>query len=340
MSEQLNYPWPPASATGVGSFPGTDPDEAMRIIAGELPDLVHLPELPARGPGADMIGRSAALLVEFPVEAQPSGWRVAQRPGRDLRRATSYLSYDLDVLEEHAGDYTGPLKIQLAGPWTLAAGIELRSGEKLLADAGAVADLCASLTEAIGSHIARVRALVPGARPLVQLDEPFLPAVLRGTVPTASGYATLRAVEPVTVEERLRTVFAAIADTAAIPAVHCCAPAVPVDLLRRSGARVLGVDATALRQDSDEAIGEAVEEGVGLFLGTVASTDTHLSEPATNVGPIRELWHRLGFDPELLARAVVVTPTCGLAHASPGYARAALAACVAGARVLHEEPRL
>ena len=32
-------------------MPGTDPDEAMRVIAGELPDFPYLPELPDRGPG-------------------------------------------------------------------------------------------------------------------------------------------------------------------------------------------------------------------------------------------------------------------------------------------------
>ena len=36
-------------ATGVGSLPGTDPAEAVRIVVGELPDLPHLPELPGRG---------------------------------------------------------------------------------------------------------------------------------------------------------------------------------------------------------------------------------------------------------------------------------------------------
>lgn len=48
---QNGFPWPPASATGVGSLPGTDPAEALRLVFGELPDLPHLTELPARGPG-------------------------------------------------------------------------------------------------------------------------------------------------------------------------------------------------------------------------------------------------------------------------------------------------
>src|SRR6266550_3890856 len=102
----------PGSATGIGSMPGTDPAEAMRIVLGELPDLPYLAELPARGPGADLTGRTAALLVDLPVELTPAGWRFAGRPGRDLSRARSFLSADLDALEEVADGYQGPLKIQ------------------------------------------------------------------------------------------------------------------------------------------------------------------------------------------------------------------------------------
>src|SRR5712691_2780701 len=50
-SDGHEFPWPAASATGVGSWPGTDPREAIAVILGELPHLPHLPELPARGPG-------------------------------------------------------------------------------------------------------------------------------------------------------------------------------------------------------------------------------------------------------------------------------------------------
>ena len=48
---------------------------------GELADLPHLPELPARGFGAEMVGRSAALLVDLPVEITSSGWRLTAHPG-------------------------------------------------------------------------------------------------------------------------------------------------------------------------------------------------------------------------------------------------------------------
>ncbi|CAM5242318.1 Methionine synthase OS=Streptomyces tendae OX=1932 GN=GUR47_36495 PE=4 SV=1 [Streptomyces tendae] len=53
---------------------------------------------------------------------------------------------------------------------------------------------------------------------------------------------------------------------------------------------------------------------------------------------VRTLWRRLGLRPELLAEAVTVTPACGLAGASPDYARRALAHCVRAARSLADNP--
>ncbi|NEE10375.1 methionine synthase, partial [Streptomyces sp. SID7499] len=76
-----------------------------------------LAELPARGPGADMIGRTVGLLVEMYGHLQPSGWRISDRPGRDTRRARSWLGEDLDALEEFTQGYEGLLKVQAVGPW-------------------------------------------------------------------------------------------------------------------------------------------------------------------------------------------------------------------------------
>lgn len=86
-----------------------------------------------------MIGRTIGLLVEMYGHVEPSGWRVSDRPGRDTRRARSWLGEDLDALEEFAQGYTGPLKVQAVGPWTLAAALELRSGELSSATPGPAA---------------------------------------------------------------------------------------------------------------------------------------------------------------------------------------------------------
>jgi hypothetical protein len=315
----------------VGSYPGEDPAEALRVVLGELPDLPHLPELPARGPGADLVGRTAALLVDLPVELRPSGWRFADGPGRDLRRAYDHLARDLDTLEELAGSYQGPFKIQVCGPWTLAASIELGYGDRALRDPGAVRDLIASLAEGAAGHVAEVRSRVPGAVVLPQFDEPLLPSVLAGTVPTASGFGRLPAVEEQVAEDGLRAV---IADADAV--VHCCAPNVPYGLLRRAGATAISLDAGLVPKRDDDAIGEAIEAGVGLFLGVVPGVDRELPDLKATAEPVRELWRRLGFSPERLAEQVLLTPACGLAGASPGYVRTALARCREAARMLYE----
>jgi hypothetical protein len=205
-----------AHATGIGSLPGTDIREALGGVRDILGDghLPYLPELPARGPGADMIGRAAALLVDLHVDLQPSGWRFVERSGHDAARAAALWREDLDELAEAFDGYDGELKLQCTGPWTLAAGIELQRGEKALADSGAVRDLVGSLAEGVRLHVAEVRRLVPGARIVLQLDEPSLPAVLAGRLPTISGYGHLRPVDPQTAMTGLRDVLDAARDAA------------------------------------------------------------------------------------------------------------------------------
>jgi len=259
-------------------MPGTDPVEAMRLIFGELPDLPHLVELPDRGPGADMVGRSAALLVDLAVDTTTRGWRFADRPGRAARRARSLLARDLDALEEVADGYRGALKIQVCGPWTMAASIELaRSQEPALADRGAVSDLIASLTEGVAAHVADVRMRVPGAEVVLQVDEPALPSVLAGGVPSASGLNRVRAIDDQDAESALRAVLSA----AQAPAlVHCCALSAPLGIIRGAGAAGAGIDLGLLRRGEEELLAEAVEAGLGIFVGAVPATP-----PAAVAGP-------------------------------------------------------
>ncbi|MDI3423215.1 methionine synthase [Streptomyces luteolus] len=330
MSEHVFGP-----ATGVGSMPGGDAREAAKTVTGTFEDFTYLAELPARGPGADMIGRTAGLLVEVYARVEPSGWRIGDRPGMDTRRARSWLGEDLDALEEFTQGYEGPLKVQAVGPWTLAAALELKNGEAALSDTGACRDLAGSLAEGLVRHLEDVRRRVPGATPVLQLDEPSLTAVLRGQIKSASGYRTHRAVDRQVVEATLRSVMEAAGVDVV---VHSCAPDVPFALLRRAGVAGVSFDFGLLTERDEESIGEAVEGGTKLFAGVVPSTDAALSDPASNVSGVRTLWRRLGLNPGLLAESVAVTPSCGLAGASPAYARKALAHCVTAARSLADNP--
>jgi hypothetical protein len=333
-------------------MPGTDPAEAMRVVAGELPDFPYLPELPDRGPGADLTGRTAALLVDIPAEVTPRGWRLAERPGRDLVRARSMLASDLDVLEEVLQGFTGPVKIQLCGPWTLAATLELpRTMNVALADPGAVADLTASLAEATAAHAADVARRVPGAKLVVQFDEPALPSVIGGLVPTQSGLSRLAAVEPDTVRDRLSQVLAA---TTAYTVIHCCAATVPFGIIQKAGAGGVSFDLSQLRRGEEDAVAEAAEAELAMLTGAIPAVADQLAgtrqtaEPGgtrgtAEPGGAREtaervirLWWRLGLPLATLAGQAVITPARGLAGASPAQARAALSRCREAGAMLPE----
>lgn len=316
------------TGTGVGSMPGTDLDEVLRVVAGEVGDLPFVPELPARGPHAGMVGRGLAVLEGLDADLQPSGWRLGVGAGRDLRRARSTLAQDLDAAEEHFAALAGPVKVQVAGPLTLAAAVERPRGDKLLADHGARRELAESLAEGLRSHVRDVRRRFAGAEGVVvQVDEPGINAVLSGSVPTASGFSRHRTVHPPEADALLRTVAGAIASEGALPVVHSCAPDVPVALLAGAGFTAISFDAGLARPD--DAWAEAFEQGVDLWPGVVPSTDAQITD-ADAWRRVETFFGRLGFDEEAYGARTVVTPTCGLAGASPAWARRALSLVARG----------
>jgi methionine synthase II (cobalamin-independent) len=309
--------------TGIGSLPGEDIDEAVRTVVGELPDFVHLPELPARGAPAGMVGRATAMLSGLAADLQPAGWRLTDAPGVDQRRAASLLRQDLDTLEEHTQTYSGRLKIQVAGPWTLAAMMERPRGDRVLADHGARRELAQSLAEGVRDQVAELRSRVAGAEPVVQVDEPALPAVLTGAVPTASGFSRHRIVHPPEAVEALRWVTEAVRDASATPVAHVCASGVPVRLLGESGFAAIAYDQALA--DPGDAWAAALDEGIDLWPGVVPSTDPTSTPSADALAiRVRRFFDDLGRDAEELAGRIVVTPSCGMAGASPSWAREAM----------------
>lgn len=329
-----DFPWPAGAATGLGSLPGTDIAEAQRLIMGELPDLPHLAELPDRGPGADMIGRTAGLLVELPVQLYVGRWQMAPRPGKDQRRIVDLMERDLDQLSEQAYRFTGPVKVQAAGPWTLAADLDLQIGGRMLRDAGAVRHLTESLAEGLRRHVADVQKRLPQASVLLQLDEPSLPAVLAGHIPTESGLSAYKVVDGPDAATGLRTIVEAVG----VPViVHCCAPDVPLQVVRDARAAAVALDLSLIK-DLDP-LGEALEAGLGLFAGAASTRPRADGRPPTSAQlaeRAQKLWSRLGFPAARLPQQVVITPACGLAAAPLPYVREVLKACRDAGRRLAE----
>ncbi|MCE0485533.1 uroporphyrinogen decarboxylase/cobalamine-independent methonine synthase family protein [Ornithinimicrobium sediminis] len=321
--------------SGIGSWPGTDVREAVRVVRDVLGEasaegvtgLPYLPELPARGPGADMVGRATRLLVDLAVDLQPQGWRLVDRPGRDAERTASFWRHDLDELAEAYDGWSGPLKVQVGGPWTLASELWLPLGDRVLSDAGATRDLCASLAEGVAGHVGEVRRLVPGAEVVLQVDEPSLGTVLLGRVRSESGYRVLRAPEAAEAVAALRQVLdGAVSGGAARTVVHYCAAPPPVPVLRDARPDALSLDVTALGARAWESLAVAVEAGTALWAGLVPAD----GDPTAYRGPHDDLvarWGEVGLPRRDLAD-VTVTPACGLAGATPRSARALTEATV------------
>lgn len=331
-------------STGVGSLPGASVRDAVSLVTGEFPDLVFLPELPARGPGADMIGRTAALLGQvsddFAVATTPTSWRFVDRQGLDMRRAASYWREDLETFEEFCHMATGDVKVQVAGPITLASSIALARGERAISDEGALRDIAEAHREAVVAHLADVRRRLPRASIIVQVDEPSLDAALQGTIRTQSGWGRIWPLEEAQVRAWHKELAAAIVAGAGTPWLHSCAPNWPIEMAHVVGYRGISGDVSLLQDRDEDALAAAIESGVMWVAGVIPTLDAQLiAAPRTEAKSaelIRHRYQRIGFPDSVLANSLIVTTSCGLGHTSQQAARVAVSRSREVARVLND----
>ena len=328
-----------AAATGIGSWPGSAPREAAGIVVGELHQLPHLVELPARGVGADLIGRAGALLVDIAIDTVPRGYRVAARPGAVTRRAASLLDEDVDALEEaweKAGGAEGrrAVKVQAPGPITLAAELELANGHRAITDVGAVRDLTASLAEGVARHRAELARRL-STTVVVQFDEPLLAAALAGRL---SGVTALNPVHPIdeTVAITLLDECAAAVGGAAL--LHSCSGDLPWDMLQRSAIQAISVDAGLLGDAGLDGLGEFVDSGRAVVLGVLPTAAPQPRPTVEQVAAVAAaVTDRLGFPRAVLGERVGLSPACGLAGAAAAWARSAIELAQQAADVIAQD---
>jgi methionine synthase II (cobalamin-independent) len=330
-----------ATASGTGSWPGTAARQAAEVVVGELgAAMAHIVELPARGVGADIVGRAGALLVDMAIDTVPRGYRLAARPGAVTRRAISLLDEDVDALEE-AWEVAGlrgrgrPVKVQAPGPITLAAELELANGHRAITDRGAVGDIAASLAEGVAQHRAAVSRRLD-TPVVVQFDEPLLTAAVAGRL---TGVTALSPVAPV--DEALAIAMldtcAGIAEADVV--VHSCAADLPWKVLQRSNSDAVSIDAATIEAADLDAIAEFIESGRAVLLGVVSSTAPARRPSAEEVaGAVVAVTDRLGFGRSALRERIGVTPACGLAAATPQWARTAIGLARRAAEALADDP--
>ncbi|ANE03800.1 hypothetical protein [Corynebacterium crudilactis] len=301
-------------AYGLGELPGKSAAEAADIIQGETGDLLHIPQLPARGLGADLIGRTVGLLDMINVDRGARSWVMSTRPSRLTHLTGDFLDMDLDACEETWGTGVDKLKIQVAGPWTLGARIELVNGHRVLTDRGAMRDLTQALIAGIDTH-AREVARRFRAEVQVQIDEPELRSLIDGSLPGTSTFDIIRPVNIADINERLQQVFSSIEGmtylnlTDQIPSW---------EVARGAGARTVQVSMDKVRGNEHlDGFGETITSGIRLGLGVTSSSDVVdelLERPREKAVEVARFFDRLGVNRSYLVDDIDIHPRGSLAE--------------------------
>lgn len=303
-------------ATALGSFDGTDMATVMRTLLGELEQRAPIAELPARGPHAGMIARTAAMLPETPFDLRPSGWRLSQGDSLVRRRAASLVTDDVTITAEVVEDWSGVLTLTMAGPWTLLANLDLPRGGKAVGDWGARRDLCQAWLAGAAAEIDHARAQL--GRPLaIQIDEPSLPQVLAGKVPDESGRRMLPPVEPHEVNEALANCVSTARESSGdIVVIHCCGDSAPVDEMGDAAPDALSVDTSRLSPADWQWLAQWLDSGRQLWLGLLP-TNTPTAGPGAIAEALMDCRRALDAEPGGPADdRLTLTPACGLAGVS------------------------
>lgn len=310
--------------TSFCQFPGLDPIEIHQVVRGELgePNLPVLPQLSERGVGADPLGRSAALISDMGFDLQPHGWRIGVRDGLDARRARSILRSDENLLADVLGAEKKPalrLKISVLGPWSLAAGLYLSHGERILLDHGARRDVLEAYAEGVKEHLLRLRSTTTLRSFTVQLEEPQLPAVLDGTLPTASGYRTLRSIPRAEVRQVYAQFVTTLSDVAGTSVIINLPGAdndwrQRVDLTHQAGIGGYLINPAHLSAFGWERVAALVESGSQIYL-QILEPGMRAPGVVDGVKKILRPWQQLGLPLTALGQLTLM-PTTSFAHSS------------------------
>lgn len=317
------------SAYGLGELPGTSMAVAADMVLGETGDLVHLPQLPARGLGSDAIGGTAALLEGIHVDRGPRSWIMTARPQLETRRAKDQIERDLAACEEVWDGKARAIKLQVTGPWTLAAQIELANGHRVITDRGALRDLTQSLVDGVREHAEYVArniktahvggAYTPLSSPkiVVQIDEPMLPEIIGGGLAGTSEFEEIAAVHSADVAERLHGMIEQLRGKFTSQVLLNQTGYVPDwEVARGSGADTVLVTLDQVRGNAQkDGFGQAISEGTRIGLGVTRpgdEVDELGDNPRELAVRIARFFDELGLDPALLASQVDVHPRSGI----------------------------
>jgi 5-methyltetrahydropteroyltriglutamate--homocysteine methyltransferase len=143
------------------------------------------------------------------------------------------------------------------------------------------------------------------------------------------------------IDETLATTLldTCVAAAGAEVSVHSCAAALPWKALQRSSIDAVSVDVATLAPADLDAIAEFVESGRAVVLGVVSSSTPARRPSAEEVAAaVVAVTDRLDFGRSALRDRIGVTPACGLAAATPQWARMAIGLARRAAEAFADDP--
>jgi hypothetical protein len=323
----------PLAATGIGSVPFTDPQEAVALILETLPQIPYWPQMVQLGYLEEMAAQAARGLAGLKVDEAHR--RVGLDPDlpRDEALAQFYeaiLSGDLTPFAFNEREARGffalleavasrgcpcpALKGQLSGPVTFAGVIKDAAGKPILYDQELTQAVCAGLARKVAWQAEKFRQL--GKEPVVFLDEPFLAGFGSAYLPISGDEVTAILTQTLT-EAR---------EAAAGPVTlgtHCCGNT-DWSLLLKAPIDILSFDSYGYFENLrlyGQALSAFLARGGWLAWGLIPTNEDFQQEtPDTLWQRFTEQVTRLAEDmhrglKEILAQSLL-TPACGMGYLS------------------------
>ncbi len=298
------------AAVGHGELEGTgdaalDALVRLRSLLGDdleeqISTRLYLPAALGTESADQLLPASLSLLAGTTGDLTSYGWRLGAGTSRAWQRARELGDRVLDAARIALLEYSGGLVTTTLGPLTLAAATFLPSGERTLADTGALRDLPSLLAEGLAERIALVVDRVPGAVPTVLVREDGVVAVHRGAVPTASGYRRHRALPAPEIGARWQTLREELTASADLEA-SALTLALPADAELIAAARTAGWRSLAVAPASAPGLGTPAGRRVWEALAEARESGADLAlvvDPARlerELETFAEVWTQLGY---------------------------------------------
>ncbi len=322
-------------ATGIGSVPHTDPDEAVNFVMSYFPEVPYWPQLPKRGSDEGFLNQFIGPLVEiglvvekgnkyyFDTEQQEWGEKLARFYETYLaaldgneealkffrfpeNSASGFYAF-LRRLESRGTGQARYLKGHISGPLTVGLALTDQDRKAIYYNPQGRDVLIKTLTL---QGLNQARSLAQFDLPvIVFVDDPGL---------YASGQSTFITLKKEEIITELNSIYEAVQSAGALAGTHSCA-GMDWSILFESKVDIVSFDAfnyfTTVASYIDELKG-FMNRGGCLAWGIVPTTADQLVKQNVDSleGVLNEHFTYLekkGFNREVLKKQAMITPSCG-----------------------------